>query len=243
MGSTVSEILGGVYDYLGRPTQDKLNLGHVLPILLDVSSLYLLDLQISSENHLLKQYTFTPSRKDDDIVTAPGFSVPVLMEIRDAGSTSDSDWRSIITANASDIASIGHDGTRAVAFYGQAFQTMMRWSFDPIDDWAVEARLWYEPVANQPASLADSPKLSVAFTAMLKLKTAMACIPYCGMAVDESTGLAKMLQLQIIDWEKKWHLWVFSDRNAIPVQKRDFRGNRRRGGYGNRMGGYGGFGW
>lgn len=222
MGNTVSELLSRTYNYLGVPLQDKLSLGLALPVLLDTIDYYLVDSQISDENWLLKSYTFTPSRKDDDIVTAPGFSVPVLMEIRDSGSSSDSDWRGILTANASDI----QDGGTAVAFYSQGSQAMMRWSFDPVDDWQVEARLWYEPVASQPASLADSPKLSQAFSAMISLRCAMSCAPYC-MGYEEAEALVKLLIIQLQGWERKWNVWVNSDKSARVVQKRDWRGYRR----------------
>lgn len=227
MGNSVSELLGSVYDYLNRPGQDKLSLGLSLPLLLKSIDFYLLDLQISDENFLLKAYSFTPSTKDDDIVTAPGFSVPVLMEIRDVASTSDSDWRGILTANASDTQALAQDGIDSVAFYGQAFQTKMRWSFDPVNDRQIEARLWYEPIANGPASLTDSPKLSQAFAAMISLHCARACTPYC-MEKDEATALGAFLAIQLKEWEAKWKLWVNLDRNQTVVQRRDFRGNRRR---------------
>lgn len=233
MSNTVSELLSRSYNYLGVPTQDKLSLGLALPLLLDSIDFFLIDLQISDENFLLKQYTFTPSRKDDDILTAPGFSVPVLMEVRDVSSTSDSDWRGILTANASDTQALAQDGVDSVAFYGQAFQTTMRWSFDPINDRQIEARLWYEPIASGPASLADSPKLSQAFAAMISLHCARACAPYC-MDKDAATALGAFLTIQLREWESKWTRWVNVDRNQTVVQKRDFRGNRRGLRYGNR---------
>lgn len=227
MGNSVSELLSGGYEYLGRPDQSKLNLGQALAFLLDSIDFYLVDLLISDENFLLKSHTFTPSRKDDDIVTAPGFSEPVLMEIRSAGSSSDSDWQGIITANASDIQDLAQDGTRAVAFYGNSSQPMMRWTFDPVDDYAVEARLWYEPTANQPASLADSPKLSQAFGAMIKIRWARSALPYCGFAPDETRELFGALTVGLNEWRQKWNYFVNSDKNARVVQRRDFRGARR----------------
>jgi hypothetical protein len=223
---SVSALLSGGYEYLGRPDQSKLNLGQALAFLLDSIDFYLVDLLISDENFLLKQYTFTPSRKDDDIVTAPGFSVPVLMEIRDASSTSESDWRGILTANASDIQDLAKDGTRAVAFYGSS-QTMMRWTFDPVNDYQVQARLWYEPTASQPSSLSDSPKLSQAFSAMLKIRWARSAIPYCGFTQDEAKDLFAALTVGLNEWREKWNYFVNSDKNARPVQKRDFRGGRK----------------
>lgn len=243
MGNSVSELLSRTYNYLGVPTQDKLSLGLALPLLLDTIDFFLLDLSISDENYLLKQYTFTPSRKDDDIVTAPGFSIPVLMEIRDAGSTSDSDWRGILTANASDIQDLCKDGTRAVAFYGQSTQTMMRWSFDPMVDGAIEARLWYEPIASQPTSLADSPKLSQAFAAMIALRTAWTGVPYCGFPANDAVALRTALKEELDQWRIKWDLFVYSDKNARPVVKRDFRGARRRRGHGDGFGYGGGGSW
>lgn len=240
MGASVSELLSRAYNYLGVPTQDKLNLSLVLPILLDQIDFYLLDGQLSDENWLLKFYTFTPSSKDDDIVTAPAFSNPVLMEIRDSGSTSDSDWRGMLIANASDTQDLARSGIDCVAFYGQGTNSKMRWSFDPVNDRQVEARLWYEPVATAPASLLDSPKLSQAFAAMLSLKTALACVPYVdGIQPDEGMVLAKGLQLQLMQWERKWNLWIYGDKNAVTAQRRDFRGNRRW----FRRDTYGGWGW
>lgn len=236
MGNSVSELLSGGYEYLGRPDQSKLNLGQALAFLLDSIDFYLVDLLISDENWLLKSYTFTPIRKDDDIVTAPGFSKAVLMEIRDAGSTSDSDWRGILTANASDTQDMQRGGIDSVSFYGQAFQTKMRWSFDPVQDRQIEARLWYEPVATQPSSLLESPKLSQAFAAMLKLRWAWKAVPYCSFPAEEAMALRGALAQDLSEWRGKWNQWVFGDKNARVAQKRDFRGNRRRFGYGTRNG-------
>lgn len=227
MGNSISELLSSAYDYLNRPGQDKLSLGLALPMLLRSIDYFLIDLQISDENFLLKQFSFTPTSKDDDVVAAPGFSVPVMMEVRDTNSTSDSDWRSIITANASDIQALARDGVRAVAFYGQAYQPMMRWTFDPVNDWQIEARLWYEPIAAGPTSLTESPKLSQAFTAMIALHCARSCAPYC-MAKDEAEALGAFLTIQLKEWEAKWKMWVSVDRNQVVVQKADWRGNRRR---------------
>lgn len=233
---SISFLLSGGYEYLGRPDQSKLNLGQALAFLLDSIDFFLVDLLISDENFLLKQYTFQPSRKDDDIVTAPGFSKAVLMEIRDVSSTSESDWRGILTANASDVQDMAQGGIDSVAFYGQAFQTMMRWSFDPVNDREIEARLWYEPVANQPSSLSDSPKLSQAFAAMIKIRWARSAIPYCGFTPEEAKSLFEVLTVGLNEWKEKWNLWAYADKNARGVQRRDFRGNRRRFGYGNRNG-------
>lgn len=227
MGNSVSELLSGGYEYLGRVDQEKLNLGQALAFLLDSIDFYLVDLLISDENHLLKSYTFQPSSKDDDIVTAPGFSKAVLMEIRDSGSTSDSDWRGILTANASDTQDMARSGEDCVAFYGQAFQTMMRWSFDPVNDRQIEARLWYEPTPNQPSSLADSPKLNQAFAAMIKIRWARTAIPYCGFTNDEAKSLFGALTVGLDDWRRKWDLWAYGDKNARVAQRADFRGNRR----------------
>jgi len=226
MGNTVSELLSGGYEYLGRVDQSKLNLGQALAFLLDSIDFYLVDLLISDENFLLKSYTFSPSSKDTDIVTAPGFSDPVLMEIRDLASTSDADWKGIMTANASDIQDMRQSGQDAVAFYNQSGLTMMRWTFDPAER-TVQARLWYEPVAAQPATLTDSPKLSQAFAAMIKLRWARSAIPYCGFSPDESRELFGALTVNLSDWKRKWDVYVGSDKNATTVQKRDFRGNRR----------------
>lgn len=226
MGNTVSELLSGGYEYLGRVDQSRLNLGQALAFLLDSIDFYLVDLLISDENFLLKNFTFSPSSKDADIVTAPGFSEPVLMEIRNAASTSDTDWRGILTANASDVQEMRSSGQDAVAFYNQSGLTMMRWSFDPADR-LMQARLWYEPIAQQPTTLTDSPKLSQAFAAMLKIRWARSAIPYCGFSPDESRELFGALTVGLNEWKQKWSVYVNSDKNAGTVQKRDFRGNRR----------------
>lgn len=243
MGNSVSELLSGGYGYLNRVDQSKLNLGQALALLLDTVDFFLVDLMISDENYLLKQYPFTPSSKDDDIVTAPGFSTPVLMEIRNASSTSDSDWRGILTANASDVQDMARGGVDCVAFYGQSFQTKMRWSFDPVNDRQIEARLWYEPIANQPISLADSPKLSQAFAAMIKIRWARSAIPYCGFDPEEAKALFGALTVGLGEWKQKWNIFVNADKNATVVQRRDYRGRRARVGYGDRNGYGGGFGW
>ena len=148
--ATVSEILANVYNYVNRPDQDRLSLGLVLPFLLDSINFYSVDLEISDENWLLKSFSFTPTAQIE-YVNAPGFSLPVSMEIRTTSSTSDTDWESINIANASDVQNMGRDGQRAVAFFGSP--TQLRWSFDPVTDWEIEARLWYQPNIRKLPSL------------------------------------------------------------------------------------------
>ena len=223
----VSQIIGGAFDYLGRPKQGELSLGLVLPMLLDSINFYMVDLQLSDENWLLQSSTFIPNAKTDQLVTAPGFSVPVAMEIRDVNSSSETDWQGINIANVTDVQNMGRDGQRAVAFYGTP--PKIEWSFDPVEDWEIEARLWYEPVGTLPALLTDSPKISEAFHAMLKIKTALLCAPY--MKLDNQEQLALTLTTQLGQWEQKWKVWVLLDRNSQPIQKRDFRGPRRSSGW------------
>ncbi len=217
--ATVSELIAGTYDYLGRPTQDKVSIGLVLPFLLDAVDYYNVDLQLSSENWLLKNYQYTPSTKDE-LVVAPGFSVPVFVEIRDVDSTSEADWKSVIISNVTDVQSLGSDGTRAMAFYGSPARA--RLSIDP-EDSPVEVKLWYEPVGTLPSAIADSPRLSQAFHSMLKIRTALMCSAY----LPNSEQLSTSLLAQLAGWERKWKLWTTIDRNASVVIKRDYRGARR----------------
>ncbi len=222
--ASLSSILSGSYDYLKRPTQDQLSLGLVLPLLLDAINFYLVDLQLSSENWLLDSYIWTPSNKEE-LVVAPGFSVPVAMEIRDSASTDEADWEGVLIANITDVQDIGREGRKAVAFFGDP--PRLKWAMNP-DDIDFEAKLWFEPVAAEPSSLTDSPKMSQAFHSMLKLRTALLCLPLVsGTTPEANTALTTTLAAQLGQWEVKWKNWVNVDRNARPVLKRDFRGARR----------------
>lgn len=224
--ATVSAIIAGTYDYLGRPTQDKLSLGTVLPFLLDAIDYYNIDLQLSSENWLLKSYTYTPTAKDAVLqVTDADFSVPVAVEVRDANSDDDGDWQGVLIANVTDIQDIGRDGTKAVGFYGTPTRIVYSWDPSATGDWAAGTKLWYEPIGPSPATLNDSPTLSSAFHTMLKLRTALMCIPYV-KGLEAGEGIAKILTAQLLGWERKWKIWTEIDRNARPIQKRDFRGSR-----------------
>jgi hypothetical protein len=223
--ASLSSILSGVYDYLGRPTQDKLSLSLVLPFLLDCINFYTVDMQLSSENWLLKSATWTPASKEENIANVASisdYSVPVAVEIRDAASTDEADWEGILIASVSDIQDISRDGTKAVAFFGNPPQ--LKWSINP-DDFEFEAKLWYEPMAAEPSALSESPNISQAFHAMLKLRTALLCLPHTGIANPEQ--LTTTLATQLAQWEKKWIQWVNIDRNAKQVIKRDFRGARK----------------
>lgn len=220
--ATVSELIGGTFDYLGRPDQGKLSLGLVLPLMLDAIKFYTIDLQLSGENYLLQSFIFTPLNKEG-LVTAPGFSVPVAAEIRDVNSLLESDWKPINISNVTDVNDSGRDGEKVIGFFGTP--TSYSLSFDPVTDWNVQVKLWYEPLATEPAILADSPKISQAFHTMIKLRTALACSPYLGIANPEQ--LTGTLMTHLGEWERKWKTWVNLDRNARPIQRRDFRGPRR----------------
>lgn len=219
--ASLSQILAGVYDYVGRPSQQKLSMGTVLPLLLDAIGFYTVDLQISGENWLVKSFEYSPAAKDD-LLAIPDFSVPVAVEMRDAASTDEADWEGILIANISDVQDIGQEGRKAVSFYGTP--TRIKWSINPID-LEFDAKIWYEPVAAEPTALTDSPNISQAFHAMLKLRTALMCLPYAGVTNQEEVRSTLLTQLG--QWEEKWRQWVNVDRNAKPIQKRDFRGSRR----------------
>jgi hypothetical protein len=229
--ATVSEILGNVYNYVNRPNQDKLSLGMVLPLLLDSINFYSVDLELSDENFLLQNQTFVPTAQIG-LVTAPSFSAPVAIEVRDIDSTSEADWQGLNIANASDVQDMGRDGQKVVAFFGKPPQ--MRWSFDPTSDWLVEARLWYQPAVSLPSALSDSPQISQAFHAMIAIRTALLCVPHIGL--PDASQLTATLMAQLAQWEAKWRTWNYIDRNAKPIQKRDFRGPRTRGNRSGRSG-------
>jgi hypothetical protein len=219
----VSELLSRTSDYLGRPTQDKLSLGIILPFLLDSINFYGVDLQLSSENWLLTNEVITPSAKEE-LVTLSNFSVPVAVEVRSTDSSDEADWKPIQIINASDVQDIGRDGDIAVAFYGTP--PYMRWSFDPADSSTeLEAKIWYEPRATEPSALTSSPQISQAFHSMITIRTALLCAPHIGLA--DATQLTSTLSTQLGQWEGKWKMFVNIDRNSRPVQKRDFRGARR----------------
>jgi len=220
--ASVEELLSGTLDWLGRPTSEKLSIGHILPLLLDNISFYLLDLQISGENYLLKSFEYTPT-SIDHLVAISDFSVPVMIEVRDLQDTSESGWQQIMISNLTDVQSIGRDGNKAVAFYGNPVR--VKWSFDPQEDWDVEARIWYEPAAAVPTQLTESPKMSTAFAAMVKLRTALSCAAFLGEA---GISLTNTLMAQLNSWEAKWRQWTNTDRQQGPIQRRDFRGSRVR---------------
>jgi hypothetical protein len=219
--ASLSEILSGVYDYAGRPTQDKLSLGLVLPFLLDSISYYTVDLKLSDENWLVKSATWTPAEKEE-LLNINDFLAPVAVEIRSSSSSDEADWEGILIANITDVQDIGREGRKAASFFGNP--TKIKWSINP-DDLEFEAKLWYQPTATEPTALTDSPVISQAFHAMLKLRTALLCLPHAGIA--DSEQLTRTLAAQLTQWEAKWKQWVFADRNAKPVIKRDFRGARR----------------
>jgi hypothetical protein len=219
--ASLSEILSGVYDYAGRPTQDKLSLGLVLPFLLDSINYYTVDLKLSDENWLVRSVTWTPDSKEE-LVNVADFLSPVAVEIRTGSSTDEADWEGILIANITDVQDIGREGRKAVAFFGTPAK--IKWSINP-DDIEFEAKLWYQPTAAEPSALSDSPVISQAFHAMLKLRTALLCLPHASIANPEQ--LTTTLAAQLTQWEAKWKQWVFSDRNAKPIVKRDFRGARR----------------
>jgi hypothetical protein len=226
----VSEIIGGVYDYLGRKvTQTQVSIGQILPILLDTINYYGVDLDITDENWLLNKFDYVPGAKDEPL-SVPNFEDIVSVEVRDLNSTSEGDWQPIDVCNANDVQRIGRDGEKGAAIYGTPPNIVF--SFDPNADWQIEARIWYKPKQAQPSSLSDSPKLNTCFHTMLKLRTALACIPYLELA--DPSALAASLTLQLTSWEKKWFIWVNRDRNAGPIQKRDFRGARRSHGWGGK---------
>ncbi len=219
----VSELLSRTSDYLGRPTQDKLSLGLILPFLLDSINFYGVDLQLSAENWLLTNIVFTPGSKEE-LVTAPNFSVPVAVEVRTTDSTNESDWKPVNIVNVTDVQDIGRDGDIAVSFYGNP--TSMRWSYDPDDSsLELECKLWYEPLSTEPSSLATSPQISQAFHSMITIRTALLCAPHLNL--PDPAQLIGTLTTQLGQWEGKWKMFNNMDRNAKPIQKRDYRGARR----------------
>ena len=195
-------------------------------MLLDSIDLYVTDLQLARQNWLLQKVEFIPSDRDI-LVTAPNFDIPVRVEILTTTNptVTDDDYQDVRIVEHSELGNIRKDGELACAFYGIGPSTRLAFSFDPQ---SMNVRLWYEPALDPPALLTDQPRLVKAFHTMLKYATAKLCLPLV-KDINPEFGAAQMKNIteQLARWERNWHLWRLSARDARLTHKTAFNHRRR----------------
>ena len=141
---SLSQIVSDVFMGLGKPPVDWLDPEQITREVLRVTGLDTQILSQSSENQIIQNCVFTPSRREWTISNAISLGVPAWME-REVWSGQYAAWQFIPLVNLAMVDDNYMRGVMSCAIYGQSGQLKVRFSYNPQTLPYRRHRLWYDP--------------------------------------------------------------------------------------------------
>jgi hypothetical protein len=244
MTDSIKNIIAGVRDYVGNPDYGRLSNPSVLNRLNDKFDLYRAQLNLSKTN-----LTFG-SGSDETVVNAPAWGRPVLVATKD---DSDPNHQSIeipiVTVQDRDLyyqgsktgvsGSVSPHVATSIAFFKSNGQ--VRAKCTPQHSQSATYELWYQPDRPTPPRLADNYPLLEAFQNLIKVDTALSCLPKLMILKDGvATNAAELAFYERrLQSDKADYLHTFNQyKNQSHMEQAGMRGA---GGWGDDeiMGGWG----
>lgn len=214
MSSTVREIIAGVYERLRDPDTVSLSVGYAHSMLTGTLQYYLNKLNLSDSNWILKSIdiTVTPGESIYTI-EAEDFGRAVLVETTNAGSNELYMRRYVDIVDKQDLRPMRmeplintglttpyykHNSFKA-SFYKDGSTNLMKIQFDPSPMNTATYKIFYEPNDMDKPALADNVVFLNNFSELLKIATAVKCLP----AIVENTS---PVLFKVLDTDLKMEL-------------------------------------
>lgn len=238
---TVKEIVTAVREYCGNPGHDKLNLGTICLHLYDQIDHLLNRLNITDENWIIGRTIVSVDGGNDEYTLPTEFGRPVFCETVDDG-TSDFQRREVEIVNVQDFnlywsgykisgvyGSIAHSA-EVVAVFGPNEQPGVKLiKFAPPPQQAADYRVWYDVARQTPPQLAEKPLVMEQFHNLLKIDTAISCLPHCGYGPDEFQPYMEMLQWNHERFDAIFERYIAMSHHEDTGPRRAFNSSRRTG--------------
>ncbi len=223
---TVADDLMEVRDLLQQPLQRQLQ-DHT--VLLSLQRFYALrnkQFQISDKNYFLRPKELRPTEQDE-LLNVDDYSVPVKITVRDANAGPDDPWLPVQNVNFDDFELQRLDGAPVISIYGTP--PRIAYSLDVTDQ---VFTLWYEPSANRPQLLTETPEIETDFNTLLVYDATIECGARVRNQSEEYKAFWKD-QLPVYaaaseKWEEVMKKWMNMGRQQGRTYKRTFPFRRTR---------------
>lgn len=237
---TVREILGSVRSYLGQPGFDRLDNGTILMHLYDQIDLQLTRLALTDENWIINRVEKDIGPGVDEVSLPPTFGRPFLVETVDDGSNLYI-RREINIVDVQDWNLYWSGYTRGVgteylvhvaevcAFFGNENSPLKTVKFAPQHNLTATYRIWYEIGKTANPALAAKPALMEQFHNLLKVGTALACLPNCRYEDSISQEFRQSLVMLLQQYDSVFDRYIHQNHHEDTGPRRSFNSSRQRG--------------
>ena len=234
---TTREIITAVREYCGNPDWAKLNAGTICLHLYDQIDHLLTRLNLTDENWILGRSIIPVYPGTDEYPLPPNFGRAMFVETVDDGST-DFVRREVQIVNAQDIdlfwqgvkdttgGSYPHNSS-ICCFFGLENTPIKQIKFSPPPAQAVSYRVWYELNRQLPPALAAKPAVMEQFHNLLKVNTALMCLPHCGYDVDNYGQRQGALQMFKAEFDDVYERYISQNHHEDTGPRRSFNSSRR----------------
>jgi len=246
--ATVKEIVTSVRSYLGNPTFDMLNNGDICLRLYDQIDSQINRLQLTDANWIIGRQEIVVNTDQDEYVLHPDFGRSFMVETVDDGTSyyvrreldyvdiQDFNlfWAGVQTQNT------GVDRTNHVAQVYGVFGELTRSpqktiKFAPMGIVQSTYRVWYDIGKVSNPSLTDKPKLMEQFHNLLKVGTALACLPQVCIRPDgtfdseKNAGFSRTLTMLMQQFDDPFERYIHANHREDTGPRRAFNSSRRGG--------------
>lgn len=209
-----------IRDLLQNPLQRQLQDHTVLLSLQRSYALRNKQFQISDKNYYLRPKEIWPTEQDEAL-NVDDYSVPVKITVRSADAGPDDPWLPVQNVNFDDFELQKLEGAPVVSIYG----TPPRIAYS-LDVTGQVFTLWYEPSANRPQLLTDTPEIEQDFNTLLVYDVTIECGARVRNQSDEYKAFweAQLPIYEALDtkWEEVMTKWMNMTRQQGRVYKRTY---------------------
>lgn len=246
--STVREIITAVRSYLGNPTFNLLNNGDVCLKLYDQIDSQINRLQLNTANWIIDRKEITVSPDLDEYALPSNFGRSFLVETVDDGTNyfrrRELDYVDVQDFNlfwsGVQYTNIGGEYTSHVAEVYGIFGDVNRIpqktiKFAPGGLNTATYRLWYDVGKIANPALSDTPKLQEQFHNLLKVGTALACLPTVCVRPDgtydseKDAGFRSTLTMLMSQFDDPFERYIVAQHREDAGPRRAFNSSRRAG--------------
>jgi hypothetical protein len=223
----VEDYKDSVYVRLGNLRTNQLDLVVVLENLYAAISKRIVELNLSSQNWLLKKVPVTLDGRSEYPLNADDFGTPVIVRVTDPMG---GDAVGVEMVNVANFELARESGSGAVAFISdESGQTSVRLT---AAQGGGRLEVWYEPDTPMPHELEASVPLRKLFKDFVVAEASRMCLPhvrYSGSRQEQmqtKQEIRNELQQDIMEWKDLWETEINRSKTQSKVIRQPFRAGR-----------------
>lgn len=238
--STVRDIVASVRSYLGQVTFDRLDNGTILMHLYDQIDMQMTRLALTDENWIINRKEVSIGPGVDEVPLPPTFGRAFLVETvddesnlyirREVNIVDVQDWNLYWSGytRGSGTKYLVHVA-EVCAFFGNENTPIKTVKFAPEHSLTATYRIWYEIGKMANPAFAAKPALMEQFHNLLKVGTALACLPNCRYEDPIAKGFRQSLMMLYGQYDEVFNRYIHQNHHEDTGPRRSFNSSRQRG--------------